>query len=398
MRTARLQALGEEMLNDAHRFSPAALHLLRSLARENGLNDLAARVKHAVDRAEVGERFQKAYERTEGMTAGKWLAWGEPLYLTGFAPTARKGDLAFRAVPVSEVPTRIPVSLTRGTLLGDPFVSLRAELPPARFEPQGLGRPLLLTLLGLTLLIALLGGLLLWRDVRREMELAGLRTRFIASVSHELRTPLAAVRMFIESLKMNPDIDHQTRLEYLDTMLRETERLSRLVNNVLEFSRIERNQRTYSLRQVCLPDLASSVIASFRPMLDQAGFRLQAEIAPAVPEVRADPDAIEQAILNLLSNAVKYSGDSREIQVKLLRNGDAAEIQVRDFGSGIPASEQERIFESFYRVPTNENSGIQGAGLGLTLVRHVMEGHGGKVLVDSSPGLGSTFRLVLPFA
>ncbi len=390
-RVARLRTLGAEVLAEPHAASATGLHLLESLAATDGLGDLAGTLREAAEKADAGERFQGAYPQSGAGAAGRWLASGTPLYLVGFAPSASPGELLFRAVRAAA-----GLSLEMGHWLGEPFGTLRIQLPPRASEPEGSSRPLLVAMFALTVGLTLGGGILLWRDARREVALARLRTQFIANVSHELRTPLTAVRMFIESLKMNPDLDAPTRADYLDTMLRETERLSRLVNNVLEFSRIERDRKTYVLRPVALPGLVRSVVTSFGPLLEQAGYKLETAIEDDVGEAKADPDALEQAILNLLANAMKYSGASREIHLRLARQDGRAAIEVRDFGIGIPAGEQRRIFESFYRVPSSENRSVPGAGLGLTLVRHVIEGHGGEVLVESAPGKGSAFTLVLP--
>lgn len=390
-RVAALQALAAQLLAEPHGVSATGLHLLQALAADNGLAELAGALRQAAENADAGERFQGAYPQLGGASAGRWLAWGTPLFLVGFAPSAKPGDLGFRAVPAAA-----GLSLEKGQPLGEPFGALRIQLPARAAEPEGSNRPLLLSMFALTVGLALGGGLLLWRDARREMALAQLRTQFIASVSHELRTPLTAVRMFIESLKMNPDLDAATRADYLDTMLRETERLSRLVNNVLEFSRIERHQKTYDLRPAALADIVHSVVTSFGPLVEQAGYQLETVIDEDVGEAKADPDALEQAILNLLTNAMKYSGASRRIQLKLARLGERAAIEVRDFGIGIATGEHRKIFDSFYRVPSRENRNVPGAGLGLTLVRHVIEGHGGEVLVESAPGKGSAFTLVLP--
>ncbi len=284
-RASALKTLGAQVLAEPHAVSATALRLIESLARDNRLDEVAAALRGAAENAEAGERFQAAYAQLGGVGAGRWLAWGTPLYLVGFAPSARPGELAFRAVPAAA-----GLSLEKGQPLGEPFGALRIELPERAAEPDGSSRPLLIAMFALTVGLALAGGVLLWRDARREVALAQLRTQFIASVSHELRTPLTAVRMFIESLKMNPDLDAPTRADYLDTMLRETERLSRLVNNVLEFSRIERHQKTYALRPVALPDMVRSVVSSFGPMVEQAGYKLETAIDEEVGEVQADPD------------------------------------------------------------------------------------------------------------
>jgi signal transduction histidine kinase len=248
------------------------------------------------------------------------------------------------------------------------------------------------------LVAATLGGILLWRDLRREAELADMRAQFVASVSHELRTPLTSIRMFTETLKLDPDLDEETRQEYLDTMLRETERLSRLLENVLDFSRIERGTKTYARRRIPLAPVVARAARTFEQLMARKGFTLRTDVDAAAPLVDADPDAIEQALINLLGNAMKYSGGSREIELALKRSGAAVEISVTDHGLGIEPAEQSRIFERFYRAPVEENRNIQGAGLGLPLVAHIAAAHQGEVRVESSPGRGSTFTLRLPAA
>jgi signal transduction histidine kinase len=392
-RARMLRSTATAMLQDPLPYSPAALHLLRSLAQENQLENLWVSLEEPCRNAEAAEQFQAAYTEAGGSDPARWLSWGSPLFLIGFTPE-RGGSFSFRAVAASQLSTH--VSRDVGYLLGDPFPQLHVQLGPAPTLQGGLSRAALGTMLGTAVFLAVLGGLLLWRDFQRERQLAGLRTQFIASVSHELRTPLTAVRMFIESLRMNPDLDADTRTEYLDTMQRESERLSRLVNNVLEFCRIERNTKSYSLHPLSLKRTVASVIAAFRPVIEHAGFQLNTSLDDDVPDLQADADAIEQAIGNLLANAMKYSGSSREIQLHLSRIGRHAQIEVRDFGMGISPAEQAKIFEPYYRVSSKENASVQGAGLGLTVVRHIAKHHGGDVLVESAPGKGSSFRLLLP--
>ena len=365
-----------------------------AVANPHPISPMGLRLIHApaflIELSQQGELFRQQTWKSIPFE-GQWLAWGQPLHLIGFAPTARPGQLVFRAVPA---PAGIAVD--QGELLGAPFVNVRAQLP-ARVEDVGSrAKTLLVTMFAVTLLGALFAGVLLVRDARRENALAALRTQFIAGVSHELRTPLTALRIFIESMKMTPDLDAPTRGEYLDSMLHEAERLSRLVNNVLEFSQIEQKTRNYTLAPIELPSVVKSLLNANGPMLERAGFTLKADLQRAPSMVRADRDALEQALLNLIANAMKYSGRSREIQIKVTAEGPRAAIEVRDFGFGIPRDEQARIFERFYRVPSIENKNIQGAGLGLTLVKHVMEGHGGAVTVESEPGKGSAFRLLIP--
>jgi signal transduction histidine kinase len=162
-----------------------------------------------------------------------------------------------------------------------------------------------------------------------------VRSQFVASVPHELKTPLTAIRMFAETLAMGRSRDERTRGEYLETIVNESERLARLVDNVLDFSKIEQGKKIYRLRTTHLENVAGSAARAMQFPLTQQGFQLQLSMQEEMPELEADPDAIEQAILNLLTNAMKYSGDAREIDLRLgARNGDAI-IQVVDHGLGM---------------------------------------------------------------
>jgi len=248
----------------------------------------------------------------------------------------------------------------------------------------------------LVLSTTLLGAYLLWRDVRRELHMAEMRAQFVSSVSHELKTPLTAIRMFAETLRMRRWKDEQTQQEYLETIVNESQRLARLVDNVLDFSRIERGKKIYNLKPASLAEVLRAAARAVQYPLSQQGFRLDTEVEDGLPMVKADADALEQAVLNLLTNAMKYSGDARDIGLRLRRVDGWARIEVSDHGIGIPSEEQGRIFEKFYRVPTWENQLIPGTGLGLTLVEHVATAHGGTVRVESQPGQGSTLSIELP--
>jgi signal transduction histidine kinase len=252
--------------------------------------------------------------------------------------------------------------------------------------------------LSLVLALSGFGAYLLWRDVRRELRVAELRSQFVSSVSHELKTPLTAIRMFAETLRMGRPADPALRDEYLDTIVNESERLTRLLNNVLDFTRIESGHKTYQFASHDLGSIVRSAVQAMHYPLAQQGFTLAVDVGQDIPPVLSDPDAIEQAILNLLANALKYSGDARKIELILGREGAHAVISVRDWGIGIDPVNQRRIFDKFYRVATPENRLIPGTGLGLTLVDHIVRSHHGFVVVDSAPGAGSTFRIHLPVA
>ena len=249
---------------------------------------------------------------------------------------------------------------------------------------------------GLLLVVIAAGLAATYRLVRRETETARLKAEFVANVSHDLKTPLSLIRVFGETLEMGRVKDEATRQEYYRVITHESERLSRLIENVLDFSRIEGGRRTYDLVPVPVEPLVRDTVESFAWVLAQQGFKVDVAIEPGLPEVPMDADAVSQALANLLDNAIKYSEARKVITVEAgLRNGGLA-LTVGDEGIGIPPEEQERIFDKFYRVGRSETQGRRGSGVGLALVRHVAEAHGGRVSVESRPGAGSRFTLWLP--
>ena len=184
--------------------------------------------------------------------------------------------------------------------------------------------------------------------------------------------------------------------EYIET---ESRRLTQLINNILDLARIESGRKSYELAPADLEAVVRETLRTFRPSFEQAGFRLgwQPPAAP-LPPIALDAGAIGQSLANLLDNAQKYSGDARDIDVALAREGDSAVVTVADHGLGIPRDEQAKIFDRFHRVSTGLVHDVKGSGLGLAIVRHIVEAHGGRIEVESRPGEGSRFRVVLPFA
>jgi signal transduction histidine kinase len=255
---------------------------------------------------------------------------------------------------------------------------------------------LYLASVGLVFLIATSSAYLLWRDVQRDVQISEMRSQFVSSVSHELKTPLTAIRMFAETLRMRPAHDAVAREEYLDTIVNESERLSRLVDNVLDFAKIEQGRKLYRLQPISIRAVMDAVMRTAQYPLRQAGFTLKLAASGELPAVNGDADALQQALLNLIMNAMKYSGERKEIEIEACREDGAVVIGIRDYGIGIAAEYQQHIFERFYRVPTLENQRIPGAGLGLTLVAHIAKAHGGEIKVESAPGGGSLFALRLP--
>jgi signal transduction histidine kinase len=248
--------------------------------------------------------------------------------------------------------------------------------------------------------LILLGGVVLaLRTASRSMKLSQMKADFVSNVSHELRTPLASIRVFGEFLKLGRVNDAQKIKEYGEYIETESRRLTQLINNILDFSKIESGQRIYQFERANLAQLIEETLKLFVVRLEQDGFRIFFE-RPAYPlsDALLDTEAIAQAFINLLDNAVKYSGNRRTVTVRVDQALNFVTVAVTDSGIGIEADELEKIFEKFYRVSTGLVHDVKGSGLGLSIVKHVVEAHRGKVTVESSPGDGSIFTIFLPIA
>ena len=255
-----------------------------------------------------------------------------------------------------------------------------------------------LTLGTLVVLVAAMAVLML--AVRREMALTRLKSEFVANVSHELKTPLSLIRLFGETLLYGRAANEEKRREYYSVITRESERLTHLINNILDFSRIDAGHKRYKRTDCDVGEVVAQTLDTYRFHLDHHGFDCRLDIASNVPTVSADANAISQAVLNLLNNAVKYSRDVKvvEVRVEPSRHAgrDGVMIAVADHGMGITARERGRLFESFFRGEREEVRATRGSGLGLALVHHIVTGHDGEIWVDSTPGQGSTFSVFLP--
>jgi signal transduction histidine kinase len=246
--------------------------------------------------------------------------------------------------------------------------------------------------------IVLIGGVVTaLRAASRAMKLSQMKAEFVSNVSHELRTPLASIRVFGEFLKLGRVRQPNKIQEYGEYIETESRRLTQLINNILDFSKIESGQKTYHFEQTAVEGVVAETLKTFEVVLEQNGFTLSLQ-RPSLPlpQVVIDSDAVEQAFINLLDNAVKYSGDSKEIEVKLAEQGDTVTISVIDHGVGIPSEEREKVFEKFYRVGACLVHDVKGSGLGLSIVKHIIEAHNGRVTVESEPGRGSEFIIHLP--
>ena len=249
----------------------------------------------------------------------------------------------------------------------------------------------------LTFLLSILGGgTLVLRTLRREMEMARQKTTFVTNVSHELKTPLTSIRMFAEMLKEGRQPDPRRRGEYLDLMVSESDRLTRLINNVLDFSRLEKGQKQYAPKLLELNRLARGLVQDQRLRMEANGFKVEFRPSDEPVFVMADEEALLQAALNLLSNAEKYSADSREVEVEVAAQGGQACLRVKDRGVGVSPAQAKKLFQEFFRADTSLTARTKGTGLGLSIARRLLRDQGGDVAYAPRPGGGSVFEIRLP--
>jgi len=248
--------------------------------------------------------------------------------------------------------------------------------------------------------IIVFGLAVLYLAMVRERRLNRLKSEFISNVSHELKTPLALIRMFTELLSMNRVRDADKARQYYEIILRETERLTALIDNVLDFAKIERGKSEYEFKLIDLAKVAEPAIEMYRHRAAETGVKLEYDADPRLPAVRADGDAITLLLINLIDNALKYGVGTDVIGVELRGGPQHVYLEVLDRGAGIPAHHLKRIFDRFYRYQASdlETHGHRGSGIGLSLVRHIAKAHGGWVSVTSTPGVETRFTVRFPAA
>jgi signal transduction histidine kinase len=252
----------------------------------------------------------------------------------------------------------------------------------------------------LAVVVALLGvgGYLTARMLKSELAVAQMKSDFVSTVSHEFRSPLAGINQLGEMLRDGRVHDQTRRQQYYEMIVTETQRLRRLVENVLDFARLEDGRRQYRFEAVEPAEWLREVAEDFRAEVAGAGFVVEAEIPAELPAIVADRETLTTAVHNLLDNAVKYSGDSNVVRVKAGTDSGGLTISVRDEGVGIREEDQGRIFEKFYRGGGEIAREVKGVGLGLNLVQHIVAAHGGSISFDSKEGRGSTFTIRLKLA
>jgi len=231
---------------------------------------------------------------------------------------------------------------------------------------------------------------------RRQLRLARLKTDLVAAVSHELKTPLASMRLLVDSLLDDSEFDPRKTREYLALIAGENLRLTRLIENFLTFSRLERNRQHFEFAPVEVSTVMETVRDALGERFEHPGCHLDIQVEQGLPEVHADADALVTVLINLLDNAYKYTKDEKAIVLRAFREGDSLALEVRDNGIGIAPRERRRIFQRFYQVDRRLARETGGCGLGLAIVDSIVRAHSGRVNVVSQPGEGSTFTVLLP--
>ncbi len=254
-----------------------------------------------------------------------------------------------------------------------------------------------LILIGIVDFGLILGLWLIFRNVKKHLELSQLKSDFVSNVSHEIRTPLALISMYIETLELGRIESKEKVKEYYTIIFQETQRLSGIVNKILNFSQIESGKKVYKFSSVNINDIVLDVVKTFNYNLEVQGFKYKTHCSAKLPEIQVDADAVTDVLINIIDNAMKYSMDEKYIEITTTFDKSWAYINISDKGIGISEKELKHIFDKFYRV-TEKNLALKakGSGLGLTIVKHIMDSHGGKIEVKSKKGEGTVFKLLFP--
>jgi signal transduction histidine kinase len=247
-------------------------------------------------------------------------------------------------------------------------------------------------------LLMVLGFVFTIYTLNEELRLNKMKSEFISNVSHELKSPLTSIRMMTEMLHHNRVQTEERKSVYYASMLEESEHLSHLIDNILDFSRMDDDRKKYNFIDLDMDDLLLKFIASTREKIPETAFDIRYSCADQIPVIQADKNAILQVLYNLVDNAIKFSGTSRQIDISLHAKEDELQLCVKDYGIGISGKDQEKVFDRFFRCDEPQRLGIKGSGIGLTIVKKIVEVHKGYLTLDSRPGEGSTFCVHLPLS
>ena len=282
-----------------------------------------------------------------------------------------------------------------------PFSTWKVRLGLKNTNLDAIARNSFLQSAGATLLVLLLllGGIILTiRATDREARLAEAKSNFVANVSHELKTPLSLLSLFSEILELGRVKSEEKKIEYYQIIRHESRRLNKMIDNILDFSKIEAGRKTYKFVDSDMGEVIDDVLSSYRYQIVNSGFDVQKNIPASLPPVLIDRDAMAQAISNLVDNAIKYSGKVKQLSITAEALGPKLSVEIADQGIGISRVEQAKVFEKFYRMGDGMVHDVKGSGLGLSLVKHIVEAHKGSISVESEVGKGSRFTILLPLA
>lgn len=253
---------------------------------------------------------------------------------------------------------------------------------------------LLIITLDIILIISLI---IAFRNVRREVQLAQNKSEFISNVSHELRTPLALISMFAETLEMNRVKTEEKKQEYYSIIHKESQRLTDIVNKILSFSQLDAGKKQFKSEPLDLALLCKDILDTYQFHLKNNGFEVLTNIQKGIV-IMGDRDALTEVIINLLDNAIKYSDKDKRIEIKLSSESNIATLNIRDYGQGISKSDQKYIFDKFYRSATGDLAKKEGTGIGLALVKKIVDAHNAAIEVKSELNQGSAFILIFELA
>jgi len=246
-------------------------------------------------------------------------------------------------------------------------------------------------------IVLLLGAWFVYRNIRQQIRLTQLKSDFISNVSHEIRTPLALINMYSETLEMGRISSEEKKKEYYKVINTEANRLSRMVNNILNFNKIESGRREYHFASSSLNEELESLVENYRQHLDKNGFQIDLKLDTNLPDLKIDKEAVSEAIINMIDNAMKYSGDIKHIKIETVLKENLACVKILDFGIGIAPADQALVFDKFFRVSSGDLAyKAKGSGIGLSIVKRIMDAHQGKVELESKLGKGSCFSLYFP--